>query len=60
MFIGLVQQVHVEEALLDANSDVDVARARGIMYACGTVRERPTYNVNVSELRRAAQGIAYR
>lgn len=55
MFIGLVQAVHVEEGLLDANGDVDVARARGIPYACGTVRERPTYKFRVDELRRAVQ-----
>jgi flavin reductase (DIM6/NTAB) family NADH-FMN oxidoreductase RutF len=55
MFIGLVQAVHADEALLDANSDVDVARAVGITYACGTVRERPTYNFQVTELRGAVQ-----
>lgn len=39
LFIGLVQAVHAEESVLDANGDVDVATARGIVYACGTVRE---------------------
>ncbi|MCL4395773.1 MAG: flavin reductase family protein [Chloroflexi bacterium] len=56
LFIGLVQAVHVEESLLDANGDVDdVARARGIAYACGTVREKPTYNFRMDDLRRAVQ-----
>lgn len=52
MFIGLVQAVHVEESLLDENGDVDFARARGIAYDCGTVRERPTYKFRVDDLRR--------
>lgn len=55
LFIGLVQAVHIEESLLDANGDVDVARARGIAYACGTVREKPIYNFRVDDLRRAVQ-----
>ena len=56
LFIGLVEAVHVEESLLDANGDVDdVARARGIAYACGTVREKPTYNFRMDDLRRAVQ-----
>ena len=55
LFIGRVQAVHVEESLLGANGDVDFARARGLAYACGTVRERPTYNLRVDELRRAVQ-----
>lgn len=55
LFIGLVQAVHVDETLLDANGDVDFARARGIAYACGTVRERPTYNFKVADLRRAVE-----
>jgi len=56
LFIGLVQAVHAEEALLDGQGDVDVARAIGLTYACGTVRERPTYNFRVEDLRRAARG----
>lgn len=55
LFIGLVQAVHVDESLLDAQGDVDITRAGGIGYACGTVRERPTYNFQVAELRRAVQ-----
>ena len=55
MFFGLVQAVHVEEALFDAHGDVDFARARGIAYTCGTVRERPTYNFRVDDLRRAVR-----
>ena len=55
MFIGLVQAVHVEEALLDANGDVDFTRAHGITYDSGVVRERPTYSFRVDDLRRAVQ-----
>ncbi len=55
MFIGLVQAVHVEEALLDAQGDVDFVQARGIAYASGVVRERPTYNFRVDDLRRAVE-----
>lgn len=55
MFVGMVQAVHAEESLLDANGDVDVARASGIVYACGTVRERPIDNVRVDDLRRRVQ-----
>ena len=55
LFIGLVQAVHVEEALLDEHGDVDVARAIGLTYSCGTVRERPTYSFRVEDLRRAAR-----
>jgi len=56
LFIGLVQAVHVEEALLDEHGDVDVAKAIGLTYGCGTVRERPTYNFRVEDLRRAVRG----
>ena len=55
LFIGLVQAVHIEESWLDANGDVDFARARGIVYACGTVREKPTYTFHVDDLRRAVR-----
>ncbi len=55
LFIGLVQAVHADETLLDANGDVNVARAGGIVYACGTVRERPTGKFEVADLRRAIQ-----
>jgi len=55
MFIGLVKAVHVEEALLDANGDVDFDRAVGIAYDSGVVRERPTYNFKVADLRRAVR-----
>lgn len=51
MFIGLVKAVHVEEALLDENGAVDFARAQGIAYGWGVVRERPTYNFKVADLR---------
>ncbi|HKY84429.1 MAG TPA: flavin reductase family protein [Anaerolineales bacterium] len=54
LFIGLVKAVHVEEALLDEQGDVDIATAIGLTYGCGTVRERPTYNFRVEDLRRAA------
>lgn len=55
MFIGLVKAVHVEESLLDDNGDVDFARARGIEYESGVVRERPTYKFKVNDLRRAVE-----
>jgi flavin reductase (DIM6/NTAB) family NADH-FMN oxidoreductase RutF len=55
LFIGLVQAVHVEEALLDEHGDVDVARAIGLTYGSGTVRERPTHSFRVEDLRRAAR-----
>lgn len=56
MFIGLVKAVHVEESLLDANGDVDFEKAKGIGYESGVVRERPTQNFQVEELRRAVRG----
>ncbi len=52
LFIGRVLAVHVEESVLDANGDVDLSRAGGIAYGCGTVRERPTYDFTVDSLRR--------
>ena len=55
MFIGLVQAVHVEESLLDEHGDVDVVRAQGIIYANGTVREKPTYKFRVDDLRDTVQ-----
>lgn len=55
MFIGLVQAVHAERELLNEDGDVDFARAHGIAYNCGTVRERPTYKFRVEALRRAVQ-----
>jgi flavin reductase (DIM6/NTAB) family NADH-FMN oxidoreductase RutF len=55
MFIGLVQAVHVEETLLDANGEVDFTRAPGLTYESGVVRERPIYPFRVADLRRAAQ-----
>ena len=42
MFIGLVLAVHAAEELLDPQGDVDIARAQGLIYQSGTVRERPT------------------
>lgn len=56
LFIGLVQAVHADEKLLDGNGDVDVAHAQGIIYACGTVRERPTNRFNLADLRRSVKG----
>jgi len=55
LFIGLVRAVHVEEALLDEQGDVDIDKAIGLAYGCGTVRERPTYTFRVEDLRRAAR-----
>lgn len=51
MFIGLVKAVHVEESLLNADGVVDFSRAQGIAYDWGLVRERPTYNFKVTDLR---------
>jgi flavin reductase (DIM6/NTAB) family NADH-FMN oxidoreductase RutF len=51
LFIGRVLAVHAEESVLDANGDVDLSRAVGLAYGCGTVRERPTYNFQVETLR---------
>lgn len=53
LFIGVVQAVHADETLLDENGDVAVARAQGLVYACGTVRERPVGKFNTADLRRA-------
>lgn len=55
MFIGLVQAVHAEEALLNEQGDVDVARAHGLIYGNGTVREKPTYKFRVDDLRRSVR-----
>ena len=55
MFIGLVQVVHVEEALLDVRGEVDFARTYGLTYDSGVVRERPTYSFRLDDLRRAVQ-----
>lgn len=55
LFIGLVQAVHIEESLLDANGDVDAEQARGLAYTCGTVREKPTNIIRVDDLRKAVQ-----
>jgi hypothetical protein len=55
MFIGLVQAVHVDEAVLNANGEVDFTRAHGLTYESGVVRERPIYPFRVDDLRRAAQ-----
>ena len=51
LFIGRVLAVHAEESVLDENGDVDLSRAGGIAYDCGTVRERPAYKFLVDELR---------
>ena len=56
LFIGLVQAVHADEKLLDANGDVEVARAQGLVYTVGTVRERPTSKFNLADLRRSVGG----
>ncbi len=54
LFIGLVQAVHAEESLLDEAGEVDFAKARGIAYASGVVREKPTHTFRVDDLRHAA------
>lgn len=53
MFIGLVKAVHADEALLDERGEVDFARAQGIAYQAAVVRERPTYNFRVNDLRQS-------
>lgn len=55
MFIGLVQAVHVDEALLDERGEVDFTQAQGLIYQASVVRERPTYNFRVADLRQAVQ-----
>ncbi len=55
MFIGLVKAVHAEERLLNENGEVDFSRAQGIAYDWAVVRERPTYDFDVAELRRAVE-----
>ena len=55
LFIARVEAVHVEEALLDEQGDVDILKAIGLAYGCGTVRERPTCTFRVEDLRRAAR-----
>jgi flavin reductase (DIM6/NTAB) family NADH-FMN oxidoreductase RutF len=55
LFIGRVLALHADEALLDARGDVDFARAQGLAYAAGAVRERPTYNFRVEDLRQEVQ-----
>jgi len=55
LFIGLVQAVHADDRLLDEHGDVNVALARGLSYAAGPVRERPTYKFRVADLRQAVQ-----
>ena len=55
MFIGRVQAVHVDESLLDERGEADFARASGLVYDAGIVRERPTYKFRVADLRRAVQ-----
>lgn len=55
MFIGLVQAVHAEANILDANGDVDPALAGGLAYTCGVVRERPVRPYSVKTLRHLVQ-----
>ena len=55
LFIGRVQAVHAEESLLDAHGEVDIARAGGLAYDAGVVRERPTYKFRVADLRSKVQ-----
>jgi flavin reductase (DIM6/NTAB) family NADH-FMN oxidoreductase RutF len=51
LFIGLVLAVHADDSILDARGEVDIEKARGIVYASGVVRERPVYRLVVDELR---------
>lgn len=55
LFIGLVQAVHVDEKLLDERDEIDFARANGVVYEAGIVRERPTYKFQVDGLRQRIQ-----
>jgi flavin reductase (DIM6/NTAB) family NADH-FMN oxidoreductase RutF len=55
LFVGRVLAVHADERLLDTHGEVDFARAQGLVYASGVVRERPTYKFRVDDLRRAVQ-----
>lgn len=55
LFIGRVLAVHVEETLLDAKGDVDLKLARGLVYGCGTVREKPVGKFRVEDLRRQVE-----
>jgi flavin reductase (DIM6/NTAB) family NADH-FMN oxidoreductase RutF len=55
MFIGLVQAVHIDETLLDERGEVDFTRAHGLVYQAGVVRERPTYNFRMAELRQKVE-----
>ena len=55
LFVGLVLAVHADESLLDEHGDIDLARAGGLSYEAGPVRERPTYKFRVADLRRAVQ-----
>lgn len=55
MFIGLVQAVHADEALLNERGEVDFTLAQGLVYQSAIVRERPTYNFQVEMLRKAAK-----
>lgn len=55
LFIGLVQALHADEALLNARGEVDFTLAQGLVYPSAIVRERPAYNVQVDALRKAIQ-----
>jgi flavin reductase (DIM6/NTAB) family NADH-FMN oxidoreductase RutF len=55
LFVGRVLAIHADERLLDAHGDVDFARAQGVVYTSGVVRERPTYKFRVDDLRRAVR-----
>jgi flavin reductase (DIM6/NTAB) family NADH-FMN oxidoreductase RutF len=54
LFIGRVIAVHAEESLLDARDDVDLSLAQGLLFGCGTVREKPVGRFRVADLRRQA------
>ena len=55
LFVGRVQAVHVEESWLDQHGELDMARAQGVAYDAGVVRERPNYKFQVAVLRRKVQ-----
>jgi flavin reductase (DIM6/NTAB) family NADH-FMN oxidoreductase RutF len=62
LFIGRVLVVHAEESLLDANDVVNLILARGLIYGCGTVREKPVGKFRVEDLRRRVKrpGVEHR
>ncbi|HEX7975358.1 MAG TPA: flavin reductase family protein [Anaerolineales bacterium] len=55
LFIGRVLVVHAEESLLEANGDVNLDLAQGLVYRSGVVREKPVDKFRVEDLRRQVE-----